>query len=68
MDQPVEPVYCFGPFRYDFGQRLLFRGGEMVSIVPLLEHPGRVVDKAELMKLVWPHTVVEEIAAQSTGR
>lgn len=69
MDQPSGPVYDFGPFRYDAGQRLLFRGGELVPLVPkaidtlhvLLERRGQVVDKAELMKLVWPGTVVEEV-------
>ncbi len=63
------PIYSFGPFRYDATQRLLFRGNETVSLVPkaldtlhvLLEHRGRVIEKAELMKLVWPDTNVEEI-------
>jgi DNA-binding winged helix-turn-helix (wHTH) protein/TolB-like protein len=62
-------VYEFGAFRYDATQRLLFRKGELVSLAPkaidtlhvLLERRGRVVDKDELMKLVWPDTVVEEI-------
>ena len=27
-------TYSFGPFRYDAGQRLLFRGGELVPLVP----------------------------------
>lgn len=62
-------VYEFGPFRYDAGQRLLFRGDAVVPLVPkaidtldvLVEQRGRIVDKAELMKLVWPDTVVEEV-------
>jgi len=62
-------VYRFGPFRYDSGQRLLFREGELVPLVPkavdtlhvLLERHGQVVDKADLMKLVWPDTTVEEV-------
>jgi len=62
-------IYEFGPFRYDAGQRLLFRGGELVPLVPkavdtlhvLLERRGQVVDKSELMKLVWPDTTVEEV-------
>lgn len=68
-DRPAGRVYGFGPFRYDAGQRLLFRDGEVVPLAPkaletlqaLLERHGRVVDKAELMKLVWPDTVVEEV-------
>jgi len=63
------PEYRFGPFRYDCGQRLLFRGSDTVPLAPkvgetlrvLLEHHGSVVDKAELMRAVWPDTSVEEI-------
>jgi DNA-binding winged helix-turn-helix (wHTH) protein/TolB-like protein len=63
------PIYDFGPFRYDAGQRLLFREGELVPLMPkaidtlhaLVERRGTVVEKGELMKLVWPDTVVEEI-------
>jgi DNA-binding winged helix-turn-helix (wHTH) protein/TolB-like protein len=62
-------VYAFGPFHYDAEQRLLFRQGEVVPLVPkaidtlhvLLERRGRVVEKAELMKLVWPDTTVEDV-------
>jgi DNA-binding winged helix-turn-helix (wHTH) protein/TolB-like protein len=60
---------CFGPFRYDWEQRLLFRDGEMVPLAPkvaetlrvLLERHGTVVERAELMRAVWPDTTVEEI-------
>jgi len=59
----------FGPFRYDWEQRLLFREGETVPLAPkvgetlrvLLERHGTVVEKAELMREVWPDTTVEEI-------
>jgi len=69
MDQSAKPNYRFGPFRYDSGQRLLFREGEMVPLAPkvgetlrvLLERHGTVVEKAELMREVWPDTTVEEI-------
>lgn len=62
-------TYEFGPFRYDAGQRLLFRGGDLVPLVPkaletlhvLLERRGSVVEKSELMKLVWPDTNVEDV-------
>jgi DNA-binding winged helix-turn-helix (wHTH) protein/TolB-like protein len=67
MDQ-AKPVYRFGPFRYDSGQRLLFHNDELVALAPktaetlqaLLEHRGSLVPKDELIKLVWPDTVVEE--------
>ena len=69
MDHPAKPLYDFGPFRYDAEQRLLFRDGESVPLAPkaletlqvLLEHRGRVVDKSDLMRLVWPDTVVEDV-------
>jgi DNA-binding winged helix-turn-helix (wHTH) protein/TolB-like protein len=59
----------FGPFQYDPDQRLLLRNGEIVPLVPkaidtlhvLLERRGRMVEKSELMKLVWPDTTVEEV-------
>jgi DNA-binding winged helix-turn-helix (wHTH) protein len=62
-------VIAFGPFHYDAEQRLLFRQGEVVPLVPkaidtlhvLLQRRGRVVEKAELMKLVWPDTTVEDV-------
>ncbi len=59
----------FGPFRYDPAQRLLFRGGEVVPLAPkaidtlhvLLERRGQVVEKADLMRLVWPDCTVEDV-------
>jgi len=62
-------IHRFGPFQYDSEQRLLLRNGELVPLVPkaidtlhvLLEQRGRVVDKSDLMRLVWPDTTVEEI-------
>ncbi|MGB7721535.1 MAG: transcriptional regulator, partial [Bryobacteraceae bacterium] len=62
-------AYTFGPFHYDAEQRLLFRQDEVVPLVPkaidtlhvLLDRRGRVVEKAELMKLVWPDTTVEDV-------
>ena len=69
MDPSCKPVYCFGPFRYDSGQRLLFRENETVPLAPkvaetlrvLVERHGTVVEKTELMREVWPDTTVEEI-------
>ena len=69
MSQPPGSVYHFGPFRYDSTQRLLFRDGELIPLVPkaidtlhaLLERRGQVVGKAVLMKAVWPDCVVEDV-------
>lgn len=60
--------YAFGPFRLDPAQRLLLRDGQPVPLTPkafdillaLVENRGRVLEKDELMRLVWPDTVVEE--------
>jgi DNA-binding winged helix-turn-helix (wHTH) protein/TolB-like protein len=62
-------IHRFGSFQYDPEQRLLLRDGDMVPLVPkaidtlhvLLERRGRIVEKSELMKLVWPDTTVEDI-------
>lgn len=61
-------VYEFGPFRFDGRERVLTRDGAPVPLPPktadmllvLLEHRGQLLDKAELLKLVWPDTFVEE--------
>jgi DNA-binding winged helix-turn-helix (wHTH) protein len=61
-------LYEFGPFRLDVRERLLLRDGESVPLTPkafdlllaLLEHHGHLLEKDELLKLVWPDTFVEE--------
>src|SRR4030095_8416957 len=60
--------YEFGPFRINVNERLLQRGDELVSLSPkvfdtlliLVENHGHVVEKKELMELLWPDTFVEE--------
>ncbi len=69
MSQPSGRVHQFGPFRYDAAERRLYRGEAPVPLAPkaidtlhaLVERRGRVVEKDELMKLVWPDVTVEEI-------
>jgi DNA-binding winged helix-turn-helix (wHTH) protein/TolB-like protein/Tfp pilus assembly protein PilF len=60
--------YQFGTFRFDVRERLLYRGADPVLLTPkaadtlyhlLLRH-GSLVEKNELMKLVWPESFVEE--------
>jgi Tol biopolymer transport system component/DNA-binding winged helix-turn-helix (wHTH) protein len=61
-------VYTFGPFRVDSGEHVVMRDGQLVPLTPkalaillaLLQRRGHVVEKAELMGIVWPDTVVEE--------
>ena len=60
--------YEFGPFHIDTVERLLYRGEEVIPLTPkaidtllvLIANRGRVVDKDELLKSVWPGTFVEE--------
>jgi len=58
----------FGPFRLDVISRVLLRDEIIVPVTPkaldtlvvLIASRGRVVEKEELMKAVWPDTFVEE--------
>lgn len=69
MTEPEAGGYDFGPFRYDPRARILFRDGNPVPLAPkatdtlhvLLQHRGEVLEKPQLMRLVWPDCVVEEI-------
>ena len=65
----LEPeIYEFGDFRVDVLRRLLLRGSEPVTLRPrvfdtllcLVRHHGRVVEKDELMRAIWPDAFVEE--------
>ena len=68
MPLPAIEAYEFGPYRIDTGERLLHRNGEIISLPPkvagtllvLVRSAGRMVDKADLIKAVWPDTFVEE--------
>lgn len=67
QEQPI-PVYEFGSFLADTGKCILARDGEVVPLslkafeilVLLIEHRGQVVAKDEILRLIWPDTVVEE--------
>jgi DNA-binding winged helix-turn-helix (wHTH) protein/tetratricopeptide (TPR) repeat protein len=58
----------FDGFTVDFGSRLLLRDNRPVALTPkafdtlaaLLEHPGEVLAKEELLARVWPDAFVEE--------
>src|SRR5882724_10798504 len=68
MDEHTSHSYEFGRFSLDPAERLLFRDRELVPLTPkafdillaLVENNGRVVEKDDLMKRVWPNTFVEE--------
>src|SRR5437660_1779037 len=61
-------LYGFGPFLVDPVRRLLRHQGNVVALAPkafevlvtLIERRERIVGKDELLKTVWPNTVVEE--------
>src|SRR6266850_931975 len=62
----VEMSILFGPFRLSPRQRLLLEGDKPVHLggrafdvlIALLERPGELVSKEELMARVWPNTFV----------
>lgn len=68
MSEPAKHFYDFGAYRVDGSERLLLRDGEAVPLTPkafemllaLVESSGHVLTKEELMKRVWPDTIVEE--------
>src|SRR4051794_11460083 len=61
-------MYEFGPFRLDPGERRLSREGQPIALrakifetlCVLVEAHGRLVEKDELIRRVWPDAVVEE--------
>ncbi len=60
--------YQFGEYQVDTKKRLLLRNGDSVALTPkvfdtllyLLQHQGKLVQKDELMRAIWPDTAVEE--------
>jgi DNA-binding winged helix-turn-helix (wHTH) protein/tetratricopeptide (TPR) repeat protein len=60
--------FVFGPFRLNASERRLVRGDKPVPLAPkvfdtlvvLVENGGRLVDKDELMRRLWPDSFVEE--------
>ena len=69
MTKPItHRVYLFEQFRLDTAHLMLYRNGEPVSLPPkavetlqaLVERNGQIVDKEELMRIIWNDAVVEE--------
>ena len=65
---PTGHHYEFGQYRLDTEGRLLFRNGARMRLTPkavdlliaLVEAQGDPMGKQELLKRVWPNTIVEE--------
>jgi DNA-binding winged helix-turn-helix (wHTH) protein/pimeloyl-ACP methyl ester carboxylesterase len=61
-------VYEFGPFRLEIVERRLLRGSQPISLrakvfdtlCVLVQNAGRLLTKDDLLKAIWPDTVVEE--------
>jgi TolB-like protein/DNA-binding winged helix-turn-helix (wHTH) protein/tetratricopeptide (TPR) repeat protein len=68
MYQPNNEIYEFGEFRLDVSERILSRNGERVAVAEkafetlcvLVKNGNHLLTKAELMKAIWPDTIVEE--------
>jgi DNA-binding winged helix-turn-helix (wHTH) protein/Tol biopolymer transport system component len=62
------PRFAFGPFLLDVESRALLRGGEALPIAGrtldtlavLVQNRGRLLEKDELLSLIWPGSVVDE--------
>jgi DNA-binding winged helix-turn-helix (wHTH) protein len=68
--ESIDRGFAFGPYRLFPWQRLLMESDRPVKLgsraleilTVLVESAGEIVGKAQLMKRVWPHIVVEEAA------
>ena len=68
MASLINHFYRFGEFTLDADQRVLLRHGKPLllapkivdALLPLVQNSGRILEKKELMTLLWPDTFVEE--------
>jgi DNA-binding winged helix-turn-helix (wHTH) protein/tetratricopeptide (TPR) repeat protein len=71
-----EADLVFGAFRLDSAGRQLWRGTTAVPLRPklvaalqyLVEHPGRLITREELLRAVWSRTHVDETLLRGTMR
>lgn len=64
----ITHFYRFGEFTVDAEQKVLLRHGKPLLLAPkvletlltLVQNGGRIIEKEELMKRLWPDTFVEE--------
>src|SRR6266567_4530220 len=77
MGEPATSVYEFGDYQLDLSNKALLRKGTMVPLTPkvfdtlvlLVENSGRLVEKDEFLRRLWPDSFVEETAvAESVSR
>ncbi len=68
MSKETQDILEFGPFRVNRGEAVLTRDGAPVSLSPkvfemlayLASNPGRLIEKEELLRALWPDSFVEE--------
>ena len=68
MSLAVKHFYSFGEFKVDVEQKVLLRNTKPLQLAPkvfetlliLVDSNGRIVEKAELMRRLWPDTFVED--------
>jgi adenylate cyclase len=68
MPSLINHFFRFGEFTFDADQRVLLRQGKPLLLAPkvletlltLVQNSGRIIEKEELMKRLWPDTFVEE--------
>jgi len=68
MSSEMKQIVEFGPFSLDPAQARLLRDGSPVPLPPkvfdllcyLVSNAGRLIEKDELLKALWPVTFVEE--------
>jgi DNA-binding winged helix-turn-helix (wHTH) protein len=66
----MQPTFEFNDFRLETAERRLLRNGSPIALAPkvfdtlvvLVENPGRLMSKDELMQRLWPDTFVEEVS------
>ncbi len=68
VSRDTPQLYEFGPFRLEPAERKLLRGNDVVVLTPkafdtlvlLVRNSGRLIEKDELIRMLWPDTFVEE--------
>lgn len=67
-NRDTRQFYEFGQYRLDPAERKLLRGDEIVTLTPkafdtlvfLVRNSGHLLEKDELIRMLWPDTFVED--------
>lgn len=74
MSHQPQSIYEFGSFRLEVAERRLCRAEAVIPLPPkafdlllvLVEQPGHLLEKEELLQAVWPDAIVEEVNLANT--